>query len=112
MLSTKFIIIKGSLHCLTSVSKGRFLVNNVLMFGYCMMSGDDANPIFFNKKIKIGRPEHFLPPVHLRPITSHFCLTPHLLSTSSTSKVDVVCVSPPNNLESYFGELDFVMLLF
>ena len=27
-----------------------------------MMSGHGANPIFFNKKIKIGRPEHSLTP--------------------------------------------------
>ena len=33
MLSTKFIIIKRWFHCLTSESKGRFLVNNVLVFG-------------------------------------------------------------------------------
>ena len=25
------------------------------------MSGHGANPVFFNKKIKIGRPEHLLP---------------------------------------------------
>ena len=49
-----------------------------------MMSGHGANPIFCNKKIKIGRPEHLLPPTPLRPVTSHFCLT---------SKVDVICVS-------------------
>ena len=46
MLSTKFIIIKGWLHCLTSESKRRFLVSNIL----CMMSGHGPNPIFFNKK--------------------------------------------------------------
>ena len=27
-----------------------------------MMSGQGPNPIFFNKKIKIGRPEHSLTP--------------------------------------------------
>ena len=41
-----------------------------------MMSGDGANRIFCNKKIKIGRPEHSLTPTFVRPITSHFCLTP------------------------------------
>ena len=41
-----------------------------------MMSGHGHDPIFFNKKIKIGRPEHSLNPQPLRPITSHFCLTP------------------------------------
>ena len=33
--------------------------------------------IFFNKKINIGRLEHSLKRHPLRPITSHFCLTPH-----------------------------------
>ena len=33
MLSTKFVIIKGWLHCLPPEPKGRFLVNNILMFG-------------------------------------------------------------------------------
>ena len=38
-----------------------------------MMSGHGANPIFFNKKIKIGCPEHLLTPNSpLRPITFHF----------------------------------------
>ena len=41
-----------------------------------MMSGHGANSIFFNKKIKIGRPKHLLIPHALRPITSHFYLTP------------------------------------
>ena len=37
--------------------------------------GHVANPIFFNEKIKIGRPEHSLSLTALRPITSHFCHT-------------------------------------
>ena len=57
-------IIKGWLHCLTSDSKGSFI----------SMPGHGPNPIFFNKKIKIGRPEHSLTLHPLRPITSHFCL--------------------------------------
>ena len=56
-----------------------------------MMSGHGRNPIFVNKKIKIGRPEHSLTPHPLRPITSHFCLTP---PPPSPFKVDVICVSP------------------
>ena len=40
-----------------------------------MMSGYVANPIFFNKKMKIGRPEHSFTPHPLRPIASQFCLT-------------------------------------
>ena len=47
-----------------------------------MMSGHGGNPIFFNKKIKIGRQEHSLTPHPLRPIASHFCLTPPLLPPS------------------------------
>ena len=42
------------------------------------MSGQDANPIFFNKtkQTKIGRPEQSLTLLPLRPILSHFYLTP------------------------------------
>ena len=52
-----------------------------------MMSGHGANSVFFNKKIKTGRPEHFLSPHPLHPITSHFYFIPYLI-------VDVICVSP------------------
>ena len=31
-----------------------------------MMSGHDANPISFNKKIKIERPENTLTPTHVQ----------------------------------------------
>ena len=41
-----------------------------------MMSGYGANPISFNKKIKIGCPEHSLTSHPLHLITSHFYLTP------------------------------------
>ena len=44
-------IIKGWLHCLTSESNARFLVNNILFFGSAW-SGHGANPVFFNKKNK------------------------------------------------------------
>ena len=54
-----------------------------------MMSGHGANPIFFNKKIKIGRPEH-LPTFH--PSTSDNISL--LLYPSPPFKVDVICVSP------------------
>ena len=56
-----------------------------------MMSGHGGNPIFFNKKIKIGRPEQSLTPHPLRPITPHFCLIPPL-------KVDVISISPPKKI--------------
>ena len=51
-----------------------------------MMPGHGANPIFFNKKIKIGRPEHLIippPPQHLHPTTSHLCQTELSLSAFS-----------------------------
>ena len=41
--------------------------------------------------LKIGHPEHSLTTHPLRPITSHFCLTPPPLSPI---KVEVICVSP------------------
>ena len=59
------------------------------------MSSYGANPISLIKKIKkyikIGLPEHLLPPPPhpQRPITSHFCLTHPL----PPLKVDVICVS-------------------
>ena len=81
-------IIKGWFHYLTSQSKGRFLVNNILMFGsaWCLVMAQIQFSLI--KKIKIGRPEHSLTPHPVRPITSHFSLPqpPH--------KVDVICVSP------------------
>ena len=54
-------IIKGWLHCLTSESKGRFLVNNIL-FGsaWCLVMAQIQFSLI--KKIKIGHPEHSLTP--------------------------------------------------
>ena len=59
-----------------------------------MMPGHGANAIFFNKKKKIGRPEHLLTLQHLRPITPHFCLTLPSPATPPLLKEDVICVSP------------------
>ena len=56
-----------------------------------MMSGHGANPVFFNKKIKIGHPEHELPLPHLRPITSHFALPPTHLTPQSGRHM---CITP------------------
>ena len=52
-------IIKGWLHFLTSESNGRFLVNNILIFGSAWF-----NPIQFSliKKIKVERLEQSLTP--------------------------------------------------
>ena len=51
-----------------------------------MMSGHGAYQFCLITKIKIGRPEHSLPPNSLRPITFHFCLT-HLHPLKWTSYV-------------------------
>ena len=58
-----------------------------------MTSCHGENPIFFNKKIKIGLAEHSLIPHPLRPITSHSCLLPPPPFPHSL-KVDVICASP------------------
>ena len=67
-------IIKGCLSCLTSESKGRFLIKYVNVW-LSMMSRHVANPIFFNKKNKdltsrtLSNPPAPPPP---NPITSQF----------------------------------------
>ena len=53
------------------------------------MSGHGANPIFFNKKIKIGRPEHSLTPHP--PMSNNISFLPY---PPYPVKVDVICVSP------------------
>ena len=55
-----------------------------------MMSGHGGNPIFFNKKIKIGCPEHSLTPHP--PTTENISFLPSLPSPPPL-KVDVICVS-------------------
>ena len=57
-----------------------------------MISGHGSNPIFFHKKLKIGRTEHPLIPHSLRLKTSHFCLTTP--PPTPPLKVDVIYVSP------------------
>ena len=54
-----------------------------------MMSGNGANPIFFNNNKKRLDVQNSLPPTPLRPITPNFHLTPTL-----SLKVNVLCVSP------------------
>ena len=55
-----------------------------------MMSAHGANPIFFNKKIKIERQEHHIP--HPLPlITSHFCRISHLPPPKNGRRM---CISP------------------
>ena len=91
-------IIIGWLHCLMSESKGRFLVNNILMFGsaWCLVMAQIQFSLI--KKAKIGRPEHLLTLHPLHPITSHFCL-PHPLHPPPPIKVDVICVSHPMEVD-------------
>ena len=60
-------------------SKGIFPVNNIWLG---IMSGHGANPIFFNKKLKIGRP--------VGPITSHFFLIPP--PPTPSSKWTYMCI--------------------
>ena len=86
-----------------------------------MMSGHSANLIFFNKKkIKIGHPEHSLPlpPVPLRPITSHVCLIPPPSPPQSDRHM---CINPINlqkkNIKIHFRiwflfYVSFLVLIF
>ena len=58
------------------------------------MSGHGTNPIFLNKKIKVGRPKHLLTRPATQPlrwITSHFYITP---SQSGCH----MCITPFTNL--------------
>ena len=93
-------IIKWWLHFLTWESKGRFWLS--------MMSDHAANPIFFNKKIKIGRSEHSQTP---QPPTSDNIL---FLPPPSV-KVDVICVSPltnfTNSWNKFYNEITVYMLI-
>ena len=63
----------------------------MIYYQLSMMPGHGANPIFFTKnKIKIGRPEHSIPPL-LRPITSHFYLT---FPPPPTQSGRYMCINP------------------
>ena len=53
-----------------------------------MMSDHCANPVFFNNKKKDWKSRTVSNPHPLRPITSHFRLTP-----PTPLKMDVICVS-------------------
>ena len=65
-----------------------------------MMSGHDANPIFFNRKNKDWTFRALSTLTSLRRITSHFCLSP-----PPFLKVDVICVSP---LIKKLNEFNFI----
>ena len=55
-------ILKGWFHCRTPEWKRQFLVNNILMFGsaWCLVMAQIQFSLI--KKLKIGRPEHWLTP--------------------------------------------------
>ena len=76
-------LLKKRLYCLKPESIGRF-INNINVW-LSMMSGHGPNSIFFNKKVKVGRPEHFLSP---RPFTFDNIFSPYL-----PLKIDIICVS-------------------
>ena len=67
-------IIKGWLHCLTSESKGRFLTNKIYL-PWCLVMAQIQSLLI--RKIKTESSGHSLSLHPLRPITPHFCLTPH-----------------------------------
>ena len=78
MLSTIF---KGWLHCLTSeanISCQQYIV------WLSMISGHGANPIFFNKKIQIGHPEHSL---HHNPTSCNITFTEEIFN----GKIHFLC---------------------
>ena len=73
-------IIKGRLYCLTSELKGRFLANNILMLGsaWCLVMAQIQFSLM-KKRLGDWTPKTLTTPTPhplLRPITSHFCLTP------------------------------------
>ena len=57
-----------------------------------MMSGHGGNPIFFNKKIKIGCPEHSLTPHP--PTTENISFLPSLPSPPPPQSGRHMCITP------------------
>ena len=88
-------IIKGWLHCLTSESNGRFLINNILMLGsiWCLITAQIQ--FFLIKKIKIGLPEHL--PTLYSPTSSNISFLPY---PPALLRVDAICVSPLTYFQS------------
>ena len=74
-----------------------------------MMSGHGANPIFFNKKIKIGHPEHSLTPhtptsnnISFLPPPPHPPLPPRNTSPQSVRRM---CTTLYLNAFQYSAEI-------
>ena len=59
-----------------------------------MMYGHDTNPVFLNKKIMIGCPEHLPPLQPLCLITAHFCLIPQCTPHPSLQSRRHICITP------------------
>ena len=100
-------IINRWLHCLTSESKWRFLVNNILMLGSAWSLVMAQIQFSLVKKIKIRLPEHSLTPHPLCPITSNFCLTPTPHQPPQSGRH--ICITP--NLLSYSVDYTKIMNL-
>ena len=77
-------VIKGWLHSLISESKGRFLVNNMLLAWSLVMA---QIQYFLIKKVKIGRPKHLL--------------TPHPPTSDNISFLLYAVSPPPSKWKSY-----------
>ena len=70
-----------------------------------MMSYHGANLIFFNKRIKIRRPQHSLTPRPPPPTSDLiFVLTPPPTPPPPTLKVEVICASPLTGSDNYIQE--------
>ena len=74
---------------IVSLSDVRVKKEDFLSIIYCLAQHDawswcDANPVFFNKKINIGLPEHSLPPIpYLR---QHLIFVLPLLTPSQSGR--------------------------
>ena len=71
-----------------------------------MMSDHGANLIFFNKRIKIRRPQHSLTPRPPPPTSDNvsFCLNSPSYPPPPTLKVEVICASPLTGSDNYIQE--------
>ena len=72
-----------------------------------MMSDHGANLIFFNKRIKIRRPQHSLtprPPPSTSDNVSFLSYPPPLPPPPPTLKVEVICASPLTGSDNYIQE--------
>ena len=97
-------VIKRQLHCLTSESKGTFLLKIYINVWLSKMSGHGVNSIFFNKKNKdwtYGTLANPPPPsLPIPPPSDSISFLPQPLPPPShqlSREVDVICVSRLNS---------------